>query len=104
MTESDITKSITDWLKTLPNVWFMKIHGHGFTKGGSQKTGVPDLLIESTRHGRLWVEVKTPKGQLEESQKKQFPLMETAGAKILIVRSLEELQTIMDDIEVGIYL
>ena len=104
MSESEITKSIINWLNTLPQVWWMKIYGQGFSRGGKQKTGVPDLLIESSRHGRIWVEVKTPNGKLEPTQEKQFPKMEAAGAKIYIVRSLEELQIIMDDIEAGLYL
>jgi hypothetical protein len=103
MNESEITKTITDWLKTLPNVWWMKIYGQGFSRGGKQKTGVPDLCVESTRHGRLWVEVKTPKGKLETSQEREFPKMEAAGAKVIIVRSLEELRTIMDDLEMDYY-
>jgi hypothetical protein len=101
--EGAIQKAITDWLSTLPNVWFYKVHFQKPNSRGSQKPGVPDLCIESARHkpGRIWIEVKTPKGQLEESQKREFPKMQAAGATILIVHSLKELQESLDALEVG---
>jgi hypothetical protein len=101
--EGAIQKAITDWLSTLPNCWFYRVHFQKPNSRGSQKPGVPDICLESARHGRVWVEIKTPKGQLEESQKREFPRMKAAGATILIVRSLKELQDAMDDLEVGIY-
>jgi len=101
--EGEITKQITGWLSTLPNCWWMKIAGHGGRSTGAQKTGVPDLCIESTRHGRVWVEVKRPAGKLTESQEREIPKMEAAGAVVLVVRSLGELQEKMDDLEIGDY-
>jgi hypothetical protein len=99
--EGAIQKAITDWLSTLPNVWFYKVHFQKPNSRGSQKPGVPDLCIESARHGRLWVEIKTPKGKLKPSQEREIPRMQAAGATILIVRSLKELQENLDALEVG---
>lgn len=101
--EGDITKQITGWLSTLPNCWWMKIAGHGGRSTGTQKTGVPDLCIESTRHGRVWVEVKRPAGKLTQSQEREIPKMEAAGATVLVVRSLKELQDALDEIEAVSY-
>ena len=98
--EGAIQKDITDWLSTLPNVWHFKVHAQKPGKNGAQKTGVPDLCLESTRHGRVWVEIKTPKGKLTDSQEREIPKMEAAGATVLIVRSLQELQDDLDALEV----
>jgi hypothetical protein len=95
MTEAEITKAIIKWLETLPNTWIFKIHGHGYGLGGSQKTGVPDICLESERFGRIWLEVKTAKGQLKPSQEREFPKMQAAGARVHIVRSLEEVKAIL---------
>ena len=93
--EGEIQKQITDWLSSLPGCWFYKVHAQKPGKNGSQKTGVPDLCLESRYHtpGRIWIEIKTAKGQLTESQKREIPKMEAAGATVLVVRSLSELQT-----------
>jgi hypothetical protein len=101
--EGAIQKAITDWLTTLPNCWFYKVQAQRPGKNGAQKTGIPDLCVESTRHGRVWVEVKTPKGRLTESQEREIPRMKAAGATILIVRSLQELIDGLDALEVGDY-
>ncbi|MBA3829937.1 MAG: VRR-NUC domain-containing protein [Taibaiella sp.] len=102
--EGAIQKAITDWLSTLPGCWFYKVHAQKPGKNGSQKTGVPDLTLESRRHGRVWIEIKTPKGTLTDSQKREIPKMQAAGATVIIVRSLEELRDALDALEVGDYL
>lgn len=104
--EGAIQKEITDWLKTLPNLWFYKVHAQKPGKNGAQKTGIPDLCIETIRNGkpnRVWVEIKTLKGKLTESQEREIPRMEAAGAIVLIVRSLAELQESLDALEAGEY-
>jgi hypothetical protein len=41
------------------------------------------------------LEVKTAKGQLKPSQEREFPKMQAAGARVHIVRSLEEVKAIL---------
>ncbi len=96
--EGAIQKAITDWLSTVPGVWFYKVHAKKPGKNGAQKTGIPDLCV--IHKGRcVWLELKTPTGKLTDSQKREIPLMESAGAIVRIIRSLEELKAVWADLE-----
>lgn len=95
MTEAEITREITSWLRTLPECWYVKIKGMGGSSLGSQKTGVPDLYV-CCQGRHYWFEVKTAKGKLKPSQAREIPLMRQAGALVEVVRSLEEVQAVME--------
>ncbi|MCI6496967.1 MAG: VRR-NUC domain-containing protein [Anaeromassilibacillus sp.] len=80
MNESDITKSILKYLKTLPRCFFWKEHG-----GIYGTSGIPDIIVYID--GRfIALEVKTQKG-------KTTPLQNAAIRKIRNCSSQQKLDT-----------
>jgi hypothetical protein len=73
---------------------FIKFTSKSQTAGEAKSQECPTCVLKA-------VEVKTPKGKLEPSQEREIPRMQAAGATILIVRSLKELQESLDALEVG---
>ena len=69
--------------------------GEGQREGARRKrrgcrAGVPDIL--TIYQGRvLFLEVKTPKGRLSPNQKERIPEIELAGARVVIVRSVDDI-------------
>lgn len=67
---------------------------NGRNEGGRRKrrgckAGIPDIL--TIYQGRvLFLEVKTPKGRLHDSQRERIPEIEQAGAGVVIVRSVDD--------------
>jgi hypothetical protein len=100
ITEAELTKSITNWLKTLPGCWFYKVAARAPGKTGAQKTGIPDLCVVY-KGATVWFEIKRPGpgGKLKPSQEREIPLMREAGAEVRVVRSLEEVKTALVVIE-----
>jgi len=61
-------------------------------KAEGQLAGIPDLFLPYAAHGfhGLYIEVKTVKGVLSESQKTIHGLLEKQGYAVEIVRSIAE--------------
>ena len=49
--------------------------------------GIPDLYAMHPRHGGIWIEVKTPKGRLRDSQKAWHADAERCGVPVVVARS-----------------
>lgn len=116
--EHELQKTVAAYLgwSLPPTAWFTSI-GHGLwygdddiavgTRGMSRrmmrgirakeagiKDGVPDVLIvyEGRAHH---IELKTARGTLTEAQRRTMPLLEKAGAKVAVARSLEDVQALL---------
>ena len=96
--ERDITNEITNWLKKQKECWYYKVAAKpAQVKEGSfarQRTGIPDLSV-IYRGRSVWFEVKRPGGKLRPNQAKEIARMQAAGAEVFLVRSLEEVKTIL---------
>lgn len=69
----------------------------GIMKGEGVTAGVADMLflLPNKNHHALCIEVKTPKGRQQDSQKRFQRKVEAFGYRYEIVRSLEEFIKLM---------
>lgn len=84
MSEAALQKSILDWLKRQPDVWFLKIHG-----GAYQAAGVPDI-VGSCRGVFFGLELKTKTGKLSSIQAYHLKKILATGGAASVVRTLGE--------------
>lgn len=90
MNESDITKSILKYLKTLPRCFFWKEHG-----GFYGTSGIPDIIV--CIDGRfIALEVKTQKGKTTPLQNAAIRKIHSSGGFAFVVRSVEEAKNAID--------
>ena len=90
MNESDITKSILKYLKTLPRCFFWKEHG-----GIYGTSGIPDIIVCIV--GRfIALEVKTQKGKTTPLQNAAIRKIRSSGGFAFVVRSVEEAKNAID--------
>lgn len=94
--EKKVLKSLTSFLEKLKKeghpVWWVKNHGSIYAKAG-----VPDLHI--TYFGRsVWIEVKSATGKTTEIQEHILTQIARAGGTVGIVRSVDELQAILNEV------
>lgn len=90
MNESDITKSILKYLKTLPRCFFWKEHG-----GIYGTSGIPDIIV--CIDGRfIALEVKTQKGKTTPLQNAAIRKIHSSGGFAFVVRSVEEAKNAID--------
>lgn len=90
MNESDITKSILKYLKTLPRCFFWKEHG-----GIYGTSGIPDIIV--CIDGRfIALEVKTQKGKTTPLQNAAIRKIRISGGFAFVVRSVEEAKNAID--------
>ena len=90
MNESDITKSILKYLKTLPRCFFWKEHG-----GIYGTSGIPDIIV--CIDGRfIALEVKTQKGKTTHLQNAAIRKIRSSGGFAFVVRSVEEAKNAID--------
>ena len=90
MNESDITKSILKYLKTLPRCFFWKEHG-----GIYGTSGIPDIIV--CIGGRfIALEVKTQKGKTTPLQNAAIRKIRSSGGFAFVVRSVEEAKNAID--------
>lgn len=90
MNESDITKSILKYLKTLPHCFFWKEHG-----GIYGTSGIPDIIV--CIDGRfIALEVKTQKGKTTPLQNAAIRKIRSSGGFAFVVRSVEEAKNAID--------
>lgn len=103
LSESQIERAIADFL-TFQGFEVVKIPSSGyfdmarkcFRKHTSPyvRNGIPDLL--ALKRGRtIWFEVKSKKGILSEAQKDFHKLLEKAGEEFHVVRSVEDVETVL---------
>jgi len=93
MLEKDITAAITRYLKTVPCCFFWKEHG-----GQYGTAGLPDLIL--CYRGRFVAfEVKTPTGKPTKLQEITIRRIKDAKGKAFVVRSVQEVQAIIKNLE-----
>ena len=89
MKESDIVKAIMRYLKTVPNCFAWKEHG-----GMYGTAGIPDII--ACINGKFYgFEVKTDKGQPTELQKATIRKIIKAGGTALVVRSVDDVKSVL---------
>lgn len=77
MSETTFGRQVIEKLRLLK--WFaIKTHGNEFQEG------LPDWLLIHPDHGVKFLELKLERGRFTRAQKRLFPLMAAAGAKIYI--------------------
>lgn len=91
MNESDITKRILKYLKTLPRCFCWKEHG-----GIYGTSGIPDIIV--CLDGRfIALEVKTPKGRTTPLQDASIRKILNSGGFACVVHSVEEAKTAVEE-------
>jgi hypothetical protein len=107
--ESGIQRDIVHFLRAvLPNAVVMAI------PNGSQRTatgrpanavpgflpGAPDLVIALSGGATLWMEVKSPTGRTSDNQILVHGLLNAAGHKCVVVRSIDDVRQALDFLEI----
>jgi len=81
-TEQIIQRRIQQYLKTVPNCWYVKVMS-------ANKIGVPDILC--CINGQFFAfEVKTDAGQASPMQIHQLNNLRESGAIAVVVRSVDD--------------
>lgn len=89
MKEADIVKAIMKYLKTVPRCFCWKEHG-----GMYGTAGIPDIIACINGHF-YGFEVKTDSGKPTEIQKATIRKILAAGGTALVVRSVDEVRTVV---------
>lgn len=90
MSEADIVKAILKYLKTVPQCFAWKEHG-----GMYGTAGIPDII--ACIDGRFYgFEVKTDKGKPTKLQEATIRKILAAGGTSLVVRSVAEVQSVIE--------
>lgn len=89
--ESHLLKRVIRYLKNLQvkgeSIFFFKTHG--------EPIGIPDILI--CLNGKfIGIELKTHTGRISKAQEYIKSKIESAGGKVFIVRSVDELKKIIE--------
>lgn len=88
--ESVIVRDILKYLNSLPNCFAWKEHG-----GMYGTAGIPDIIC--CYRGEFYAfEVKGPHGKLTKLQEKTIRDIQAAGGQAYVVRSVSEVQRIME--------
>jgi hypothetical protein len=67
-------------------------------EGGRQESGIPDLLV-CYRGFFVGIEAKTPAGKLRPRQRFVLASIEEAGGYTAVVRSLDEVEALLSEID-----
>ncbi len=98
MNESDVTKRILKYMKTLPHCFCWKEHG-----GIYGTSGIPDII--ACIHGRfIALEVKTQKGKTTPLQEAAIRKIRSSGGFAFVVRSVDEAKNAIDNVLNNSYL
>ena len=90
MKESDLIKAISNYLKTVPNLFFWKEHG-----GPYGCAGIPDIIC--CYKGRfIGLECKLPGGRLTELQKRAIEKINRAGGIACRVENVEDVKRVIE--------
>ena len=90
MLEKTLTKHITDWLKTQPDVYFFKTMGGPF-----QRRGIPDI-VGNVGPVSFYFELKVKPNKLTLSQEVELSKIRSSGATASVVYSLEEVRELVN--------
>ena len=87
--EGDIQRGIMQMLRDRGALVFRM--NSGMTKHNVRlaPAGTPDLLVIEPHH-RFWIEVKTPKGKLNDDQKAMHEQLERYGEEVIVARSVDD--------------
>jgi len=90
--EGDLQKECLRWVKSLPEVWVLKVVG-----SATQASGVPDILMCVNGHF-VAVELKRPdgKGRVSDIQKAQIERIQRAGGVAVVVDSFEKFKEVVN--------
>ncbi|MCM1270815.1 MAG: VRR-NUC domain-containing protein [Ruminococcus flavefaciens] len=92
MKESDIVRAILKYLKTVPDCFSWKEHG-----GMYGTAGIPDIIC--CYCGKFVAfEVKTETGKATDLQKATIRKIQKCGGQALIVRSLEDVKAVLEEV------
>jgi hypothetical protein len=91
--ETSITNGILKYLKSLPNTWWMKVHGSAF-----QVAGVPDIMGLLWGHG-VGFEVKVPGNKQQPIQVYAAKNITDGGGMCFVVHSVCETRLVVDLIQ-----
>ena len=89
MKEKDLIKTITNYLKTIPDCFYWKEHG-----GQYGTAGIPDIIV-CYRGKFIAFEVKADKNKPTVLQAITIKQILRAGGYALVVRSVEEVKKVM---------
>jgi hypothetical protein len=93
MKESDLIRKISEYLKTVPNLFFWKEHG-----GMYGTAGIPDLIV--CYKGRfIAFECKVGKNKPTVLQEMTINQIIKAGGYAVVVRTVEEVRSIITAFE-----
>lgn len=93
--EKALTAGIREYLKTVPDCWFVKYHASAFTP-----VGVPDILI--CYRGRfLAVEVKSEGRYATAPQKWTIARIIETGGQAIIARSVQDVRELIEGVNDG---
>ena len=94
MQEKLLTTKIREYLKSIDGLWFYKHHGGQFGTAGT-----PDIIV--CYQGRfIAFEVKAEKGRLTLLQAIVLRKIESAGGIAKVVRSVDEVKSIIDSLKI----
>lgn len=93
MNETQLTKKIKDYLKTVKDCFFFKNHG-----GGYGTAGVPDLIV-CYKGKFLAFEVKVGKNKPTMLQELTIRQILKSNGYALVVRSVEEVKNVISAFE-----
>lgn len=100
MREMDILAEIISFLRQVPNLTLCRHNPTTFAKGHITKSpeyrlGTGDLIL-CYKSKYLEIEVKTENGKISEYQERRQIKVEKSGGYYFIVKSLLEMQTILE--------
>ena len=98
-TESIIQKEIIDYLKKIGALVFRMNSGSTKYNVKLAPKGTPDLLtVLCYPHNKaIWLEVKTEKGDLRDSQISMITELHNRGQEVYVVRSVEDVVKILGE-------
>lgn len=94
MSESEIQRSILDYLEAIPTIWVAR-QNTGVARSGGRYikygvVGAGDITGVLPGGRRLEIEVKTKEGSLSREQREFGARMRQLGAVYIVARSLED--------------
>ena len=95
MKESQLVQNIKKYLATVPECFFWKEHG-----GQYGTAGIPDIIV--CYKGRfVGLEAKVGKNQPTKLQTATIEQIRKAGGTAAVVRSIADVKTVLEDMEVN---
>lgn len=88
-------RKIKDFIYAVPNGGYRAKRTANILKAEGVKKGVPDLhcFVAKAPYHSLYIEMKTQKGNLTESQEGLIPVLREEGHKVVVCRSKEQAVT-----------